>query len=111
MTGENVEQLEPVHIDIPHEGAVNETQLETNVLEVPSQLVLETHIAIEKVVVLPHHRFLMLQKDLVLLRQIKAMEKDVSEEQFTPYLTKKQKKQLDKENSYNTRFKGELKDD
>jgi len=34
------------------------------------------------------------------------MEKDDSVEQFTPYMTKKQKKQLNKVYFYNTRFKG-----
>ena len=54
----------------------------------------------------PQHRCLVLQKDLELIRQIRAMEKDDSVEQFTPYMTKKQKKQLNKVYFYNTRFKG-----
>jgi hypothetical protein len=50
-----------------------------------------------------------MQKDIELLRQIRAKEKDASEEPFTPYLTKKQKKRANKANFYNTRSTGEAK--
>lgn len=56
---------------------------------------------------LPQHRYPVLQNVLELLRQIRAMKNDASNEHFTSHLSKKQKKQLTKVTTHNIRSKGD----
>jgi len=56
---------------------------------------------------------LIVTRDLDIIQQALTTTNDLNEKApnlFTPYLTKKQEKQLTKLNSYNTRSKGEAKD-
>jgi len=50
-----------------------------------------------------------MQKDLELIKHVLTAEKDGNEAPFTPYLTKNQRKKLNRA-TYQTRFKGELSD-
>lgn len=78
-------------------------ELQKPVLTLATDIVLAVHnIIVDHEVVALN---LQLQKELDLVRECLIKGEDV-EVPFTPYLTKKQRKQLSKLNSYNTRSKG-----
>lgn len=80
-----------------------------NVLNVSVEVNVEAYTSHSSLIAGITHCCLQLPKELDLVREYLLQGKDV-DVPFTPYPTKKQKKQISKLNSYNTRSKNEPKD-